>query len=406
MCKKLLLFLLAGLLLAGCALAEQTESRLILPAGIQTVEEQTFCGDTSLETVELPDGVERIESQAFAFSSLRKLNLPASLKWIAEDALEGCAEGLELTVDEKSYAFSWAREHGFFPAYTALLIGEVHCRGRGKADRNRQDAENMAAMLRSVKTPSGTKYQTTVKTDLSYSGVRNAIRETFGGMQPQDVCLLFVATHGNSKGDGGLYTTDSTISFSDLASWLNADVKGKAIVILESCGAGSAIYDEEGLLTGGITLFPNGETEEEDPEAFLQKAIDAFAAFGGGALRSGKGLVPNSTGDLRVENKFYVLAAAEHHEQSWGWEAYTEDGKEFPAGNFFTSWLLEGIGADQKAAPADHEPSDGILTLRELYTYVSQYNDFELDVDGTIYYQHVQSYPETEPGCSYPLFVH
>ena len=102
----------------------------------------------------------------------------------------------------------------------------------------------------------------------------------------------------------------------------------------------------------------------------------------------------NSTGDLRT-SKFYVLAAARHHELSWG----TEGGN---PQNFFTTWLVEGVGSIGNS-PADTSPKDGKVNLTELFNYIKKVGDdypFESQ-DGT-YYQHVQRYPA---GSKYNLFL-
>ena len=53
---------------------------LTLPADTKVIEEEAFYGDTSLDEVVLPEGIERIGERAFANSSLRKINLPDSLQ--------------------------------------------------------------------------------------------------------------------------------------------------------------------------------------------------------------------------------------------------------------------------------------------------------------------------------------
>ena len=62
---------------------------LNLPAGTKVIEEEAFYGDTSIDEVVLPDGVEEIGERAFAESGLTKINLPSSLKSIADNAFGG-----------------------------------------------------------------------------------------------------------------------------------------------------------------------------------------------------------------------------------------------------------------------------------------------------------------------------
>ena len=72
--KKILLCMLALMLLATAGAAT-----LKLPAQLTAIEAMAFCGDKSLDEVTLPEGVLSIGAKAFADSSVKKINLPASL---------------------------------------------------------------------------------------------------------------------------------------------------------------------------------------------------------------------------------------------------------------------------------------------------------------------------------------
>ena len=299
--------------------------------------------------------------------------------------------------------------------YRALLIGEkTFLRYDWEyytdiANRNVADVNHMGTMLNGVYGPKGTKYRVTKKIDVSYNGIKNAIKDTFANTKDNDVSLFFIASHGNSDGDGELeiaftgdpedsgdleaYFEHYMLPFSTLASWLKTYVKGKVIVILESCGAGSAIYDAEeqnGSTPRKIVGLRNLTGREGDAAAakIARTAVRAFEKADPGIVES------NSTGDLRT-SKFYVLAAARHHELSWG----TEGGN---PQNFFTTWLVEGVGSIGNS-PADTSPKDGKVNLTELFNYIKKVGDdypFESQ-DGT-YYQHVQRYPA---GSKYNLFL-
>lgn len=91
------------------ALAEKT---LNIPASVKIIEEESFYGDSSLDVVVLPEGVETIGSRAFLGSGLRKINLPASLKAIADDAFPAPGK-LTVTAPQGSYAYGWAVEKGY-----------------------------------------------------------------------------------------------------------------------------------------------------------------------------------------------------------------------------------------------------------------------------------------------------
>ena len=213
------------------------------------------------------------------------------------------------------------------PKYRALLIGEKSFLRQNEfyqlyletANRNQGDVNNMKAMLSRVTGPTGGTYSVTTKIDATWAGIRNAIQSTFAGTTDDDVSLFFIASHGNSNGDGELeiaysgrldnqddleeYLQHSVLSFDTLASWLKTYVKGKVIVVLESCGAGSAIYDpDEENGTRGIASYVElkGRRGDSRAESIALNAVRAFAKADPGITES------NSTGDLRL-SKFYVL---------------------------------------------------------------------------------------------------
>ena len=403
---------------------------LIVPLDSPSIPDQTYYGDVTLNTVIIPEGITSIGSLAFADSSVSVLTLPSTLTYIAEDAFQG-TNLVTVNTRTGTYARSWARDHGFYPEYKALLIGEKTFLDYNQytqtfyistANRNVGDVNNMSAILSSVYAPSGGRFSVSAQTDLTYSEVRSAIQSVFSGTKPQDVCLFFIATHGNDAGDGDLFMTfkgdyenaddrneyyhgNQLLSFATLASWLNEACGGKVVVIIEACGSGSAIYSEnvEENSAPAIPTFkassPSLEAEPEtysfNPDAFNQAAVSAFAAADPGIIipSAGTGRL-RSTGDLRTE-KFYVLTAARHHEMSYGVEGEH-------AQNFFTKWLIEGIG-NASSSPADLSPADQMLTLDELFAYIrDNYNDYAIDTwpDGTELHQHVQCYPRD---CAYPV---
>ncbi len=84
---------------------------LKLPADLTTIDEEAFFGDTSVDTVVLPDTVAEIRARAFAGSSLRAINLPDSLTFIDDTAFDG-PDKVSVTVNKGSYAYEWARISG------------------------------------------------------------------------------------------------------------------------------------------------------------------------------------------------------------------------------------------------------------------------------------------------------
>lgn len=85
---------------------------LMLPSGLIAIEEEAFAGDTSLDLVVIPGKVESIGARAFAGSSVKEIELPASVQYIAEDALDA-GSGVTVTAEEGTYAYLWAVQHGF-----------------------------------------------------------------------------------------------------------------------------------------------------------------------------------------------------------------------------------------------------------------------------------------------------
>lgn len=101
------LFILMAILLA-CMTAQA--DYLDFPSSIKRIEDEAFMGDTSIDSVYLPEGLEHIGAQAFAYSSTEWIYLPESIKYIAPDAFEGC-ENVMGYGDEDTYACDFFAEH-------------------------------------------------------------------------------------------------------------------------------------------------------------------------------------------------------------------------------------------------------------------------------------------------------
>ena len=287
-------------------------------------------------------------------------------------------------------------------AYRALLIGEEtfieqefdrnldqYVNIIDSATRNTADMNRMAAMLGQVSGPDGGKYQVTSRKNADYDSIRSLIQSAFAGATENDVSLFFIATHGDSEHEGELvmpflgdissqddvdaYQADPkrNLSFSTLASWLNG-VPGEIIVILESCGSGSSIFiseEEENRDNSPAAMASPSRKSAYSASSFVSAASRAF---------SGHSIPAADVGELR-QNKFYVLAAARHQENSEGGEA-SDPTDSF---NWFTTWLLNGIGSSA-SSPADTN-RDGLITLTELYDYIRKASKG--------FSQHVQRYP-------------
>lgn len=105
---RVILFMILCLLFTVPAFADV----LTIPVGVKEIGEEAFYGDTSLDQVVLPEGIEKIGPRAFGESSLSSINLPASLENIGDDALDPDAD-IQVTAVKGSKAYDWAVEKGF-----------------------------------------------------------------------------------------------------------------------------------------------------------------------------------------------------------------------------------------------------------------------------------------------------
>lgn len=115
-CLSLCLFFAALLLLVSVSACADM---LTLPAGTAQIDAEAFMGDTRLDTVVLPDGLLRIGDRAFAYSGVRRINLPDSLEAIGTDALP---TGVTVFARPGTYACQWAEEQEFIPELSDALL--------------------------------------------------------------------------------------------------------------------------------------------------------------------------------------------------------------------------------------------------------------------------------------------
>ena len=88
-----------------------------LPAGLKSIRQEAF-RDSAAECVVLPDGCTEIGTKAFAAcAGLRRVEIPASVAVIAEDAFEGCSNELVIVTPKGSAAESFAQAHGLSVTY-------------------------------------------------------------------------------------------------------------------------------------------------------------------------------------------------------------------------------------------------------------------------------------------------
>ena len=314
------------------------------------------------------------------------------------------------------------------PVYRALLIGERKFGAEGSSyycARNGGDVVHMASMLNPGSTgvygPGGTKYTVTSKYDLTKDQIKSAIQSTFSGTKDTDVSIFMIASHGvvevsSGSGAGAIATMSSNLYFSELASWLNTYCKGQVIVIIETCGSGSGIY------ASGVA--ENAEALSNAEERITQEAVMAFARADHGftiettdVVENADGVVSVNTGELRVANKFYVLAAARHQEYSYGESETHYSSTQSQSGNVFINGLVKGVGT-RSSSPADSSPKNKVVTLEETYKYIVSYvktwsakypSDSWYDPSDPYTWgidpaqaQHTQRYPKNS---TYPLFM-
>ena len=259
--------------------------------------------------------------------------------------------------------------------------------------RNRGDVGMMSAMLKNVRGAEGGGYAVKIRHNTTAAELKSLIASTFSGADDNDVSLFFIATHGISSSDapddyaGALAmasageTYPEVLLISELRDCLLA-VPGRVVVILQSCGSGAAIHANGGF-----------DTKARAAARLDEQFVDAFRKADPGVVCDDEPL--SNTGELRVMNKFYVLAASAIWEDSWGWEFPGEE--YFDGYNHFTDWLVEGVG-QSGSMPADKKYAgnrNGIVDLRELYRYIAAVGDHNaVNTDGHRYYQHVQVYPD------------
>ena len=106
--KRYLFFVIVAGLTVCVAYA--SASTLTLPPETTLIDEEAFYGDTSLDEVIIPEGVEIIGAKAFAESSVKSITFPESLNTIGEGAFDG-TNIQTVNAPEGSYAKQWVASH-------------------------------------------------------------------------------------------------------------------------------------------------------------------------------------------------------------------------------------------------------------------------------------------------------
>lgn len=83
-----------------------------LPASTFYVDDEAFVGDSTIQSVVAPDGLQVIGTRAFAdCANLKCITLPDSVSYIAEDAFENTPD-VVIFASVGSYAWQWAEKQG------------------------------------------------------------------------------------------------------------------------------------------------------------------------------------------------------------------------------------------------------------------------------------------------------
>ena len=158
------------------------------------------------------------------------------------------------------------------------------------------------------------------------------------------------------------------MTLQELADLLKA-VNGRVIVIIDSCGSGSAILDDTQMDAMKFNLEVVNAFQHAD-EQILTVEPAAKAKTG-----SPDETLP-SHGEFRIINKFYVITACEAGKKGYG--------------NYQGTVLLRRISAALTAADTDR---DGVIVLRELERYLKKTGTEELHTMTGVDYMVPQVYP-------------
>lgn len=265
--------------------------------------------------------------------------------------------------------------------YYALLVENGTYRHISKVLDAKYDVRAMKNMLQGL----GQSWKVTVRKNLATSEIVPAIRDAFRNVTEQDVCLFYYAGHGNEDPEldpGALIGVDYNTDRPELAAWLPAyqlaaaldqACPGRVIVLLDSCGSGSVIYDG----SSPLSWEGNGKT-------FNNAVISAFRS-------RQKTPVPN-TGEMR-SSKFTVMTTCEHGD--WGAEVPLTD--RIHCG-ILTYSLVRAMGCGfpdgsySGTTPADTD-GDSAVTLEEAFRGANRFYS-ELKTQYQDLTQVIQSYGE------------
>lgn len=95
---------------------------VIIENGVTSIGAHTFYICSELQFLELPQSIESIGYEAFAYSGLTSINIPANVNYIGTSAFSGCYSLTGINVDEQNSIYSSADGVLYDKAKTELLI--------------------------------------------------------------------------------------------------------------------------------------------------------------------------------------------------------------------------------------------------------------------------------------------
>ena len=248
--------------------------------------------------------------------------------------------------------------------YRALLIGENDYSGSNKLKGPVNDMNAMAGMLKGLNRPFAVKTLPNSKK----TAIMNAIKSTYADAMDNDVSLFYYSGHGmdangNDTYQGALVPIDENyITMQELAAELSK-VRGRVVVILDSCMSGAAIEPKS------AQNAENGTDPMEDAaQAFFESAVEAFSGYYL-ETEDSESVSGTRMGEFR-QSKFIVITAASAYRSSYEGKF---DGSGYNQGAF-TAAFIKGLGCKYPkgtysgSMPADTD-SNNKVTLYEIYRY-------------------------------------
>ena len=329
-----------------CPLGSGAET-LSIPAGTLRIEDSAFaqCGEITCAIV--PEGVVSIGAEAFrGCGGLREITLPATLTELGENMLADCTDSLWIHCPPDSPALRWAKTHAFDydadTVYRALIIGQTYTGTSYALTGPANDARSMRLGLEAM---GGSSWTVTPKSNLTASGIVDAIGSVFSQATENDVSLVYYSGHGVE--DGSLVGADLVgLSPAALRSALDG-IPGRKVVIVDACYSGQLID------TAAVMTLDEGGAAD-----FNSQFIQAFTS--------------RSRGELNADG-YFVISAAGAQELSYE-DSITSDGATRVMG-IFTYCLCRGFGWNGVSSRAcdllADANGDGAVSMVEAAAYAS-----------------------------------